>query len=54
VTYHLIFLPECEFHHTRYVAFVVRSPGSSLLAPAVHTHPGRGILFALVRVRERH
>ena len=43
VTHHLIFPPECEFHHTGYEAFVVKSSGSSLLAPAAHTHPGRGI-----------
>jgi hypothetical protein len=47
------FPPECEFHHTGYEAFVVKSSGSSLLAPAAHTHPGRGILSPLGPLRNR-
>src|ERR1700730_18829905 len=48
------FSPECEFHHTGYEAFVVKSSGSSLLAPAAHTvnfsicaEPESGAVFRL-------
>jgi len=31
--------------------FVVKSSGSSRLAPAAHTHPGRGILCQMLQLK---
>jgi hypothetical protein len=45
------FFAECEFHHIGREAFVVKSSGSSLLAPAAHTpiHPRPGPFVRPVR-----
>jgi len=50
--FYRIFLPECEFRHIEREAFVVKSFGSSRLAPAVRLIPA-GAFCRHRRVRRR-